>query len=242
MLFGRSKKHTRASSSPFQQPTVQQLYPNDKEVQKIATQARAGDPEANYRMGLHHLEGNKRDVVLAVIYLREAARVGHLQARFQIAAALIHGFDDPSGLGRSFSLFCSVLALNIRSFNGNDPWVTDEINAGGLTFAFLNCMAKIFNKQEHEAVAMLITQASEHGSMLAMGALGYCHAEGKGVPQNYVEAYIWFNLAAAVGLRAAAEDRDRFADKMSAEQLVQAQRKATDMFTSLFGPAASASA
>ncbi len=236
MFFGRSKTPARASNFPFPNPTVQQLYPNDKAVQTIATLAGTGDPEANYQLGLHHLEGSKRDVVMAVIYLREAARVGHLQARIEIAAALMHGFDNPSGLGKSFSLFCSLLALNIRGFNTDDPWVIDEINAGGLTIAFLFCMAKIFSKQEHEAVALLITQAREHGSMLAMGALGYCYAEGKGVPQSFVEAYIWFNLAAAVGLRAAAEDRDRFADKMSAEELVQAQRKAADTFTSLFGP------
>ncbi len=148
----------------------------------------------------------------------------------------MHGFDNPSGLGKSFSLFCSALALNVRGFNANDPWVIDEINVGSLTFAFLFCMAKISSKQEHEAVALLITQAREHGSMLAMGELIYCYAEGTGVPQNFVEAYIWFNLAAAVGLRAAAEDRDRFADKMSAEQLVQGQREAADTFTSLFDP------
>jgi uncharacterized protein len=227
MFFSRSK-----TSAPA---TVQQLYPNDRAVQKMATLARAGDPEANYRMGLYHLEGSKRDVVLAVIYLRDAAKVGHLEARLQIAAALMHGFDDPSGSGKSFSQFCSFLALNIRSFNANDSWVMDEINAGGLTFAFLYCMAKIFDRQEHEAVAVLTTQAHERGSMLAMGALGYCYAEGQGVPQNFVEAYIWFNLAAAVGLRAAAQDRDRFAEKLVPEQLIQAQHQAADTFSSLFG-------
>jgi len=235
MFFTRSKKPVPALNNSFPQPSVQQLYPDDKALQKMAVLARAGDPEANYQMGLHHLESSKRDVVLAVMYLGDAAKTGHLEARFQIAAALMHGFDDPSGLGRSFSLFCSVLTLNIMGFNVNESWVMDEINAGSLTFAFLYCIAKISKKQKHEAVALLTTQAREHCSMLAMGTLGYCYADGKGVPQSFVEAYIWFNLAAAVGLRAAAQDRDRFAEKILPEQLMKAQRQAVDMFTSLFG-------
>ncbi len=239
MFFGRSKKSEAAN--PFPQPTVQQLYPDNKAAQKMATLARSGDPEAQYRMGLHHLEG-KRDVVLAVIYLGDAAKSGHLEARLQIAMALMHGFDDPSGMGKSFCLFCSFLALSIRSFNVDEAWVMEEANAGGLTFAYLYCMKKLFDKQEHEAVALLNAQARNNGSMLAMGALGYCYAEGKGVPQNYIEAYIWFNLAAAIGLRSAANDRDHFAEKMSPEQLVEAQRKAVDIFQSLFGAEPSSAA
>lgn len=231
MFFRRAKKPD--VENPFPRPTVQQLYPGNKALQEIATLARSGDPEAQYRMGLHHLE-DKRDVVMAVLYLRDAAP-SHLEARAKIAFALMHGFDDATSLGASFSLFCSVLALNIRSFNADDPWVMDEINARGLTFAYLYCMKKLFGKQEHEAVSLLRGQVRDHCSMLAMGALGYCYAEGRGVPQSYVDAYIWFNLAAAIGLLSAAHDRDRFAEKMSPEQLVEAQRQAAEKYHSLLG-------
>lgn len=236
MFFSRPKKLDSGRLLP--QPTVQQLYPGDKALQKLATLARSGDADAQYRVGLHHLEGDTRSVVMAVIYLRDAAKSGHLDARMQIARALMQGFDDPSGIGKTFCLFCSLLALNIASFNADEPWVMEEINAGGLTFAYLYCMKLIFSKREHEAFALLAEQARNHGSMLAMGALGYCYAEGKSVPQNFVEAYVWFNMAAAVGLRAAAGDRDRLAEKLTPAQLVDAQHKASNTFTSFFGPEA----
>jgi uncharacterized protein len=69
--------------------------------------------------------------------------------------------------------------------------------------------------------------------MLAMGALGECFETGEGVPQNLVTAYIWYNLAAAIGLRAAAQDRDRLAVKLPPEQLILAQQQATDTFFSI---------
>jgi TPR repeat protein len=232
MFFSRSKRPE--AGNPFPQPTVQQLYPGNKAIQKMAALARSGDPEAQYRLGLHHLEGT-RNVGMAVLYLRDAAK-SHLESRLQLAGALMHGVDDASSPGKSFCLFCSVLAFNMWSFKADDPWVMDEVNAGSLTFAYLYCMKKIFSKQEHEAVALLHGQVHDHCSMLAMGALGYCYAEGKGVPQSYTEAYVWFNLASAIGLRAAASDRDRFAEKMSPEQLVEAQRQAAEKYRSLLGP------
>jgi len=58
------------------------------------------------------------------------------------------------------------------------------------------------------------------------------YANGQGVPQNYVEAHMWFNLAAA---QSSGENRDRYvkarddlAERMTAEQLAEAQRRALD--------------
>nr|HRT58408.1 hypothetical protein [Candidatus Paceibacterota bacterium] len=52
-----------------------------------------------------------------------------------------------------------------------------------------------------------------------------------GVPKNYVQAYFWFNLAAAGNAGAspevielAAKTRDGLEDKMTREQIAEAQR------------------
>ncbi len=56
------------------------------------------------------------------------------------------------------------------------------------------------------------------------------YANGQGVPQNYVEAHMWFNLAAA---QSSGENRDRYvkarddlAERMTSEQVAEAQRRA----------------
>jgi TPR repeat protein len=55
---------------------------------------------------------------------------------------------------------------------------------------------------------------------------------GRGVPQDYVESHMWYNLAAS---RVSADDqesfadaRDRLAKKITAEQIADAQRRARE--------------
>jgi len=50
---------------------------------------------------------------------------------------------------------------------------------------------------------------------------------GKGVPQDYVEAHKWWNLAAAQGNKPAETDRGIVARKMTPAQIAEAQRLAS---------------
>ena len=58
--------------------------------------------------------------------------------------------------------------------------------------------------------------------------LGLMYEQGKGVPQDYVLAYMWLNLSAAQGQETAVKVRDIVAGKMTPEQLAEAQRLARD--------------
>jgi TPR repeat protein len=46
---------------------------------------------------------------------------------------------------------------------------------------------------------------------------------GQGVPQDYVQSHLWFNLAAAQGHTHAAKFRDLMAAKMTPSQIENAQ-------------------
>jgi hypothetical protein len=55
------------------------------------------------------------------------------------------------------------------------------------------------------------------------------HHQGAGVPQDFVEAYKWYNLAAArfvhpQGVDRAVQARDAVAGQMTPEQIAEAQR------------------
>jgi len=50
------------------------------------------------------------------------------------------------------------------------------------------------------------------------------YANGEGVPENYVEAFMWFNLAAAQGDRIAIENRDAIRSSMTPEQIAEGQK------------------
>jgi TPR repeat protein len=55
---------------------------------------------------------------------------------------------------------------------------------------------------------------------------GLLLAKGQGVPQDYVEAYKWFNLAAARGHSNAVKNRELLAAEMTKEQIADAQKRA----------------
>ena len=58
------------------------------------------------------------------------------------------------------------------------------------------------------------------------------YANGRGVPQDYVSAHMWLNLAAATGLERASQERDALAaEKMTPEQIAEAQTGARERST-----------
>jgi hypothetical protein len=54
------------------------------------------------------------------------------------------------------------------------------------------------------------------------------HYSGKGIPQDYVVAHMWLNLAAARGNANALRNRDIAAKKMTSAQIAEAQRLARE--------------
>ena len=70
--------------------------------------------------------------------------------------------------------------------------------------------------------------AAEQGLADAQFNLGIRYYNGQGVPQDYVQAHLWWNLAAAQGDEEARENRDIIAAKMTPAQIEEAQRLARE--------------
>jgi TPR repeat protein len=69
-------------------------------------------------------------------------------------------------------------------------------------------------------------KAAEQGDAIAQGTLGTLYSMGQGVPQSYVEAYYWLDLAAAVkGPRQAqyAANRQMIGTHITADELADVQ-------------------
>ena len=71
----------------------------------------------------------------------------------------------------------------------------------------------------------LIQQASQ-GNADAQFNLGVAYANGLGVPQDDVQAHMWFNLASAQGIKLGESNRDLVAGKMTPQQIERAQELA----------------
>ena len=79
--------------------------------------------------------------------------------------------------------------------------------------------------QDYGQAAAWYRKAAEQGNPQAQAYLGLLYDKGQGVPQDYVQAHMWLNLAAVGG---AAKIRDRVAEKMTPEQIAEAQRLARE--------------
>ena len=72
--------------------------------------------------------------------------------------------------------------------------------------------------------------AAEQGDAMAQHNLGVMYDKGEGVPEDYVKAYAWFNLAAAQGQEDAVKAKDSLRERMTAEQVAEAQKLAGELF------------
>jgi hypothetical protein len=71
-------------------------------------------------------------------------------------------------------------------------------------------------------------RAAEQGHPVAKLFLGVMYAEGRGVPQDYDRAHMWFSLAAAQGEQKAVKALDMAERRMTPAQIAEAQKLARD--------------
>jgi hypothetical protein len=92
-----------------------------------------------------------------------------------------------------------------------------------------------YERGNYATALWLFGRLAEQGNADAQYNLGLMYNTGQGVPQDYVQAYMWLTLAAARFPASQAEwrgkairDRDEVAPKMTPEQIDEAQRLAQE--------------
>jgi uncharacterized protein len=78
--------------------------------------------------------------------------------------------------------------------------------------------------QDYTEAAKWHRESAEQGNTDAQLSLGRMYDRGNGVPQNYAFAYMWLNLAAAGGLEKAESYKDILSQKITKEQIAEAER------------------
>ena len=78
-----------------------------------------------------------------------------------------------------------------------------------------------------ESLRALRAQAEQGGSD-AQFNLGLMYYRGEGVPQDYVQAHMWYNLAGISGDAQSVKNRDFVAEIMTPSQIAEAQRLARE--------------
>ena len=77
-------------------------------------------------------------------------------------------------------------------------------------------------KESHKIIKWY-KKAAEQGLAEAQYNLGLRYANGQGVPNDYVMAHMYWNIAAVSGYKIAIKERDRIEGVMSDSQIEKAQ-------------------
>jgi TPR repeat protein len=89
----------------------------------------------------------------------------------------------------------------------------------------LGCLSCIQGSaQVSDQEVMQFRKAAEQGYARSQNNLGVMYGNGTGVPQDYVLAYMWCNLAGASGDEHANRSRENLSKKMTPEQIAEAQK------------------
>ena len=82
--------------------------------------------------------------------------------------------------------------------------------------------------QDYEEAAKLYRFSAEQGKPDAQSNLAVMYVVGYGVIQDYVKAHMWGNIAASQGNERGSKIRDLAADRMTPDQIAEAQRLARE--------------
>ncbi len=184
-------------------------------VEQLKSYALKGSTTAQYDLGIKYYEGSgvPKDYNEAAKWFQKAAERGDSRAQ--------------GCLGSMYSSGEGVQQDYVKAAE----WFTKAAEQGD---AVAQCIlggmysnGKGVQKNDAKAIK-LITKSAEQGYVGGQYSLGAMYYFGRGIPQNYVQAYMWWCLSAAQGDKEAMKSRDRLAKEMTADQITEAQKLASE--------------
>jgi TPR repeat protein len=180
-----------------------------KAIGFLSSAASSGVAVAQLRLSRLYRSGNgvTRDHATANDWLKRAAQQGYVPAENEL------GFVMASGEGLPKDLAEATKWLRKAADSG---YALGQFNLGFL-------YARLIEPRNPTAGEPWIRKAAEQGYLRAQYVLGLLYREGAGVPKDYVQAYMWLNLAAAAGEPEAGKTRDDLEKLMTAVRVGEAQ-------------------
>ncbi len=194
--------------------------------QSLREAAAAGDSLAEFELALRLVDGRgvAKDPHAAEQWFEQAAVRDLPIAQYRLAAL----YEKGIGVARD-----SQLAIS---------WYTKAATAGNAramhNLAVMNAEGAAGGKPDYAEAAQWFRKAGQLGIRDSQFNLGILYARGMGVPQDLVQSWMWFSLAAQQGDADAGKKRDEVAAKMDAGALSAAAKALADFKTSTPAPGA----
>ncbi len=167
-----------------------------------------GDAAAQFNIGFMYRKGYGvgKDNAAALKWIRRSAKQGFEQAQHTLI------FMYSNGVG-------------VKQDHREAAYWKDELERVKAPRPEEEQEAASFSSEEISD----LRAAAEAGETAARVELAKLYVSGNGVPQDFVIAHAWYNLAAAQGDQEASEKRDEVAGKMTAGDISRAQKLAAKL-------------
>jgi TPR repeat protein len=197
--------HFRLAASPL-------AFTEDdfKEAQKGAE---SGDADAQLSLGIMYDlgQGVPQNFTEALKWYRLSAGQGNAAAQNNLGVMYLNG----SGTAKNYFEGAKWIQMS-----ANQGYAKGEMNLG-LLFAKGTGVAR-----NPASAVYWMRKGAEQGDPEAEERMGEIYAQGEIAAWDYIEAYKWLSLAAAQGDTDASKERDDLAEKMTAQGISEAQRRA----------------
>jgi len=220
ILAGCASPDKKSQTEPRNPVTTSAITEDDRKLfESVKVKAETGDADAQWNLGFLYDSGKGvvKDGAEALKWYRKSAEQGNALSQFNVGAKYFDGVDTKKDYNEAFKWYQKAADQGIaeaQMFLG----AMYSKGLGGVKASWVEA-------------AKWMRRAADQGLGGAQGALGECYQSGDGVPQDYVEAYKWFNLSAAQddllspkGI--AAQERNSITRLMTPEQIAEGQRRA----------------
>jgi hypothetical protein len=170
--------------------------------------AEQGDAQAQYNLGIMHLEGEgvTRSARKAAEWFHKAGKQNHAAAQYNLATLYANG----QGVAKNPKLMLTWLR-----FAAEQGYALAQYDLGAMYDDGQGV------PQDKQQAAQWYRKAAEQGHADAQNNLGELYAAGTGVPRDPVLAYVLCSLAAANDSEDGTENRDKYAQGLTPEQIEQ---------------------
>ncbi len=204
-----------AIAEPLQLATAQQE--SKKLLGYYQSQAYQGDAHAQFKVGFAYEVGDglPQDEGRALAWYEKAASQGHKNAIMNLAA--IDKADQP--------YLDSEMAYQTELMSQAQSGDIDARNQLGKML-----INNVLYEPDRQQIFQWVKETALAKERESQYVLAQMFEMGVSVPQNYIQAYAWYSIAAAAGDDRARFNRDALAERMSVKQLELGQEESLNLF------------
>lgn len=198
-------------------------------IPQLSEKAQQGDPVAQLKLGYiyYHSLGVPQDQEYGLELMEKSAEQGNAKAKVTLAKTYAN--DQGSHFNKQ-----EALKWMLEAAEQGDPEAQLELALWHERAAW-GFKDTIVPLDRNESFKWFL-KAAEQGDWIAQKNLGTYFESGYGVPQNYVQAHKWYNIAQSHAASwGAARLRDELEEKMTPEQIAEAQKLAREWVASKAG-------